>query len=87
MKVILGTSTGSPFVFLKKFLIYLPLIITHDLELWSFGYNNNGQLCHGDTIERSKPKKTSFSNIVKISAGVDRSLFSKQQRRNFCMWI
>ena len=45
------------------------LIITNDDNLWSCGSNNDGQLCHGDTKDRSIPQKTSFSNISKISSG------------------
>ena len=51
------------------------LIITNDSNLWSCGKNKYGRLCHGDTEDRSKPQKTSFSNISKISAGYDHSLF------------
>ena len=51
------------------------LIITTDSNLWSCGRNDFGQLCHGDKESRSKPQKTSFSDISKISAGFDHSLF------------
>ena len=51
------------------------LMISTDLNLWSCGRNDFGQLCHGDTEARSIPQKTSFSNISKISAGWDHSLF------------
>ena len=50
------------------------LTITSDSNLWSCGRNNFGQLCHGDTEDRSKPQKTFFSNISKISAGLYHSL-------------
>ena len=64
------------------------LIITNDSNLWSWGGNSNGQLCHGDKedhpiplrlIDRSKPQKTSFSNISKISAGWGFSLFQNNK--------
>ena len=43
-------------------------MITNDSSLWSWGSNNKGQLCHRDKEPRSKPQKTSFSNISKLSA-------------------
>ena len=49
------------------------LMITSDSDLWSWGIF--GQLCHGDKESRLKPQKTSFSNISKVSAGCDHSLF------------
>ena len=45
------------------------LIITNDSNLWSLGFNDHGQLFLGNTIKRSRPEKTSFSNVVKVSAG------------------
>ena len=59
------------------------LIVTNDDNLWSCGSNNFGQLCHGDTEDRSKPQKTSFSNISKISAGYDHSLFQNNKGEIF----
>ena len=59
------------------------LIITRDSNLWSWGRNDCGQLCHGDEQDRSKPQKTSFSNILKISAGVDHSLFENDKGEIF----
>ena len=54
------------------------LIITTDSNLWSCGRNDYGQLCHGEENDDFciiKPRKTSFSNIKKISAGYYHSLF------------
>ena len=59
------------------------LIITNDSSLWSCGNNAFGQLCHGDKEPRSKPQKTSFSNITKISAGPIHSLFQNNKGEIF----
>ena len=59
------------------------LIITNDSNLWSCGTNCDGQLCHGDKEGRSKPQKTSFSNISKISAGWSHSLFQNNKGEIF----
>ena len=58
-------------------------MITNDDNLWSWGRNDFGQLCHGDTEDRSIPQKTSFSNISKISAGWDHSLFQNNKGEIF----
>ena len=59
------------------------LIITNDSNLWSCGRNDDGQLCHGDKKGRSKPQKTSFSNISKISTGCKHSLFQNDKEEIF----
>ena len=62
------------------------LIITIDDDLWSCGSNDFGQLCLGnenDTEDRSMPQKTSFSNISKVSAGCDHSLFQNNKGEIF----
>ena len=59
------------------------LIITNDDNLWSCGSNDCGQLCHGDKEDRSKPQKTSFSNIAKISASSFHSLFQNNKGEIF----
>ena len=59
------------------------LIITNDSNLWSCGNNEYGQLCHGDTEDRVKPQKTSFSNISKISAGHSHSFFQNNNGEIF----
>ena len=59
------------------------LIITNDDNLYSFGANNFGQLCHNDKNSRSKPQKTSFSNISKISTGWYHSLFQNDKGEIF----
>ena len=59
------------------------LIITNDLNLWSCGRNDDGQLCHGDAEDRLIPQKTSFSNISKISAGYSHSLFQNNKEELF----
>ena len=59
------------------------LIITTNSDLWSFGYNSFGQLCHGDKKGRTKPKKTSFSNISKTSASYYHSLFQNEKGEIF----
>ena len=59
------------------------LIITNDDNLWSWGRNGYGQLCHGNMEGRSIPQKTSFSNISKISAGSYHSLFQNNKGEIF----
>ena len=59
------------------------LIITNDLNLWSCGRNNFRQLCQGGKKDRSKPRQTSFSNILKISAGTTHSLFQNDEGEIF----
>ena len=59
------------------------LVITNDSDLWSWGRNPYGQLCIGTTEACSKPRKTSFSNIFKISAGYDHSLFQNNKGEIF----
>ena len=64
-------------MFLKNFKTFL-------LDnLWSCGRNHRGQLCHGDTEDRIKPQKTSFSTISKISAGWEHSLFQNNKGEIF----
>ena len=70
---VLSVSCGS----------YHTLIVTTDSNLWSCGYNDIGQLFHGDTEIRLIPQKTSFSNISKISAGCDHSLFQNNKGEIF----
>ena len=63
------------------------LVITNDDNLWSWGRNEFGQLCHLDEEDhkesRSKPQKTSFSNISKISTGYNYSLFQNNKGEIF----
>ena len=59
------------------------LIIATDSNLWSCGHNHYGQLCLGNKEGRSKPKKTSFSNISKISTGNHFSLFQNDNGEIF----
>ena len=59
------------------------MIITNDDNLWSCGRNSEGQLCHGDTEDRSIFQKTSFSYISKISAGTYHSLFQNNKEEIF----
>ena len=90
----LGTGNTTNFNVPQKLLNILPvvsvscgykhtLIITNDSNLWSCGRNEFGQLCLGDKEDRSKPRKTSFSNISKISAGCDHSLFRNNKGEIF----
>ena len=58
--------------------VFHTLAITNDNNLWSFGSNENGQLCLGNTVSQSTPQQTSFSNIVRISAGYH-SLFQNDK--------
>ena len=52
------------------------LIITNDDNLWSCGFNKYGQLCLENAAERQSTfQKTSFSNIIRVSAGIYHSLF------------
>ena len=90
----LGIGNTTKFNFPQKLLNIPPvlsvdcgsnhtLITTNDDNLWSFGRNNKGQLCHGDKKDRSNPQKTSFSDISKISAGFDHSLFENNKGEIF----
>ena len=45
------------------------LIITNNLKLYSVGRNDYGQLFLGNRENQCSPKQTSFSNILKVSAG------------------
>ena len=51
------------------------IIVVDEDSLWSVGQNEYGQLCLGDKKQYTKPQKTLFSNISKISAGGFHSLF------------
>ena len=59
------------------------MIITNDNNLWSWGRNSNGELCHGDKQNRLIPQKTYFSNISKISTGLYHSLFQNDKGEIF----
>ena len=61
------------------------LIITNDSNLWSCGRNDYGQLCNADRdVEyHSTLQKTSFSDISKISAGGNHSLFQNDKGEIF----
>ena len=59
------------------------LMITNDSDLWSCGRNDYGQSCLGYIEDRSKPQKTSFSNISKISTGWHHSLFQNNKGEIF----
>ena len=59
------------------------LIITNDDDLWSWGRNDKGQLCHEDTEDLSIPLKTSFSDISKVSTGYHHSLFQNNKGEIF----
>ena len=59
------------------------LIITTDSNLWSCGANEFGQLCLRNKENQLKPQKTSFSNISKISAGGEFSLFQNNKGEIF----
>ena len=57
---------------------------TNDAKLWSWGRNDKGQLCLGDKEDRSyELQKTSFSNICKLSAGGNHSLFENNKGEIF----
>ena len=51
------------------------LILCTDSNLWSVGNNTLGQLCLGETSSKSKPHQSPYSNISKISAGCEFSMF------------
>ena len=59
------------------------LIITSDSNLWSCGYNEFGQLCLENKESQMKPQKTSFSKILKISAGFHHSFFQNDKGEIF----
>ena len=47
------------------------------------GYNGYGQLCLGNKESQSEPRRTSFSNISKISTGSHHSLFQNDKGEIF----
>jgi alpha-tubulin suppressor-like RCC1 family protein len=54
------------------------LALKNDGTIWSWGYNGNGQLGHGDTTDRSSPTQIgSATDWVDISAGYEFSLALK----------
>ena len=59
------------------------IILTNDENLWSCGWNQNGQLCLGNQVNQQKPKQTLYSNIGKISAGNYHSLFQNNKGEIF----
>ena len=61
---------------------YHTLIITNDDNLWSFGYNDYGQLCLGNKECQINPQKTSFS-CISISGGFYHSLFQNNKGEIF----
>ena len=65
---------------------YHTLIITTDSNLWSCGNNECGQLCLGNQENHPlhfSPQKTSFTEILKISAGFYHSLFQNDKGEIF----
>ena len=62
---------------------YHTVFITSDLNLWSCGNNNFGQLCLEHTINQSPPQQTSFSNIAKIASGFSFTLFQNNKGEIF----
>lgn len=64
---------------------YHTLLIDTDTYLWSFGNNQCGQLCYGDLDYKLKvsPQKTSFSDILNVSAGYNFTLFQNFQGEIF----
>ena len=59
------------------------LMITNDSNLWSWGSNDFGQLCLGNTENQTKPRKTSFSDISKTSTGSLHSIFQNDKGEIF----
>ena len=53
------------------------LVITDNFDLYSCGWNDCGQLCHGDRNNRSTLENTKFSNVIRIGAGYQHSIFQK----------
>lgn len=55
------------------------LALKADGSVWSWGYNNYGQLGHGDATTRLTPTRiTGLSNVKAIAAGCNHSLFLLQ---------
>ena len=86
----LGTGNTTNFNVTQKILSIPPvlsvscgyshtLIITAD-SCWA---NDFGQLCLGNKESQSKPQKTSFSNISKVSTGFYHSLFQNNKGEIF----
>ena len=64
---------------------YFTVCVDYEGFVWSFGENHAGQLGTGNTTNFNIPQKllTSFSNISKISAGVDHTLFQNNKGEIF----
>lgn len=51
------------------------IILTANNEIYSFGYNSDGQLGLGDTVSRTTPEKIlNFPNIHMVSCGYDHTM-------------
>ena len=61
---------------------YHTLFIDNNDNLWSVGRNDFGQLALGTENKnyQLKPQQTSFSNILKVSAGFCHSMFQNEKR-------
>lgn len=56
------------------------LMITEDLDLWSFGMNEFGQLFSEEEVKYiAKARRTFYHNVSKISAGGYHSLFQNEK--------
>ena len=56
---------------------YHSLIVKKDGTLWSWGYNHNGRLGDGTTIDRIAPVKV-MTDVVSVSAGSWHSIIIKK---------
>ena len=92
----LGTGNTTNFNVPQKILNIPPVVsvacgsshtltITADSNLWSCGRNTYGQLCNGKEEEGNSIlfQKTSFSDLSKISAGFNHSLFQNKKGEIF----
>lgn len=59
------------------------LCISSNGELWSFGYNNLGQLCAGHNEVLYEPCKTIYTNVQYICGGKSRSYFINEENQIF----
>ena len=62
---------------------YAHTCIITNMDLWSCGFNNHGQLCLGNKENQTKFQQTLFSDILKLSLGYAHTLFENSKGEIF----
>ena len=60
------------------------LVLLENGDLYSFGYNNYGQLGLGDTTDRTQPAKVALSGVSLIDSGYRHSLAVRENGEVYC---